>query len=163
MASSSPHAYFNSQPHEHNPQPRKYDPQPREYPAGSHLSGQTFGYSPQVPPAPQFELSPDVLAAITQALGQGVPAITSTQAAQPSTRRYFSNAITNTTSELPMSVIKELKSGFKNYISLALCTHKACQYATRSTDPIDTEIGWTEKGEIRLKQRLMNHERRERL
>lgn len=55
-----------------------------------------------------------------------------------------------------MSVIKELKGGFKNYIPLALCTHKACQTATRTTDPFDTEIGWTEKGEMRLKQRSMS-------
>jgi hypothetical protein len=74
----------------------------------------------------------------------------------PPTRRYFSNAITNATSDLPIPVIKELKAGFKNYIPLALCTHKACKNATRSTDPIDTEIGWTEKGEMRLKQKTMN-------
>ena len=156
MVSSSPHAYFNSQLHGHNPQPREYDPLPCEYPVDSHLSEQAFRHSPQAPHAPQFELSPDILAAITQALGRDVPAVTTTQDVQPPARKYFSKAITNTTSELPMSVIKELKAGFKNYIPLALCTHKACQYATRSTDPIDTEIGWTEKGEMRLKQRSMN-------
>jgi hypothetical protein len=103
--------------------------------------------------APQYELSPDVLAAIARAMGQSASHITS---GQPSARRYFSNPITNATSDLPISVIKELKAGFKNYIPLAFCTHKACQNATRSTDPIDTEIGWTEKGEMRLKQKTMN-------
>jgi hypothetical protein len=52
-------------------------------------------------------------------------------------------------------VIKELKAGFKNYIPLALCTHKACSNATRYTDPFDTEIGWSDKGEMKLKQRSM--------
>lgn len=54
-----------------------------------------------------------------------------------------------------MSVIKELKAGFKNYIPLALCTHKACLHATRTTDAFDTEIGWTDKGEMRLKTKSM--------
>jgi hypothetical protein len=80
----------------------------------------------------------------------------STQMVQPATQRYFSNAITNTTSDLPISVIKELKAGFKNYIPLALCMHKACQSAVHSTDPIDTKIGWTVKGEMQLKQKSMN-------
>jgi hypothetical protein len=70
-------------------------------------------------------------------------------------RKYFSNAITTVTSDLPLPVIKELKAGFKNYIPLALCTHKACTNATRSSDAFDTEIGWTEKGEMRLKQKSM--------
>jgi hypothetical protein len=59
-------------------------------------------------------------------------------------------------SDLPISVIKELKAGFKNYIPLALCTHKACYNATRYTDTFDTEIGWTEKGEMKLKQKAMS-------
>jgi hypothetical protein len=63
--------------------------------------------------------------------------------------------ITDTTSNLPLPVIKELRAGFKNYIPLALCTHRACSTATRSTDTFDTEIGWTEKGEMRLKQKSM--------
>jgi hypothetical protein len=54
-----------------------------------------------------------------------------------------------------MSVIKELKSGFKNYIPLALCTHRACSNATRSADTVDTEIAWNDKGEMRLKQKMM--------
>jgi hypothetical protein len=54
-----------------------------------------------------------------------------------------------------MQVIRELKAGFKNYIPLALCTHKACSSATRTSEPFDSEIGWTDKGEMRLKQRSM--------
>ena len=102
-------------------------------------------------------LSPDLLAAIARALGQG-----STSSAQPAVSsypplptKYFSKPITNATSDLPMSVIKELKAGFKNYIPLALCTHKACLHATRTTDAFDTEIGWTDKGEMRLKTKSM--------
>lgn len=45
-------------------------------------------------------------------------------------RRYFSKGIMNTTSKLPVVVIKELKNGFKNYIPLSLCTHKACLNVT---------------------------------
>ena len=153
VVSFSPHPYFNTQPCDYDPQP---NPPPREYHTEPYISGQTSRLSPQVPHAPQFELSPDILAAIAQALRQGAPATTFAQAVQSSSRKYFSHAITNATSELPMSVIKELRAGFKNYIPLTLCTHKACRYATRSTDPIDTEIGWTEKGEMRLKQRSMN-------
>jgi hypothetical protein len=52
-------------------------------------------------------------------------------------------------------VIKELRNGFKNYIPLALCTHKACSNATRSIDSVDAEIAWTDKGEMRLKQKAM--------
>jgi hypothetical protein len=72
----------------------------------------------------------------------------------PAMRKFFSNAITDATSDLPLPVIKELRAGFKNYILLALCTHKACMNATRSLDAFDTEIGWTDKGEMRLKQNL---------
>jgi hypothetical protein len=85
-------------------------------------------------------------------LGQRVP---DPSGLQPPTRKYFSRAITNTTSELPLSVIKELKGGLKNYIPLALCTHKACSNAMRYTNPFDTEIGWTDKGEMKLKQKSM--------
>src|SRR5271154_3589470 len=70
-------------------------------------------------------------------------------------RRYFSKVITDSTGELPIAVIKELKTGFKNYIPLSLCTHKACSNATRSMDAFDTEIGMNERGEIRLKQRTL--------
>lgn len=69
-------------------------------------------------------------------------------------RKFFSNTIMDTTSDLPLPVIKELKAGFKNYILLALCTHKACN-ATRSLDAFNTKIGWTDKGEMRLKQKFM--------
>jgi hypothetical protein len=58
--------------------------------------------------------------------------------------------------KIPIFIIKELKRGFKNYIPLALCTHKACQNATRFSDHVDTEIRWTEKGKMRLKQKSMN-------
>jgi len=75
--------------------------------------------------------------------------------AQPAKRKFFSHAITSAISDLPISVIKELRNGFKNYIPLALCTHKACSNATRSTDSVDTEIAWTDKGEMRLKQKAM--------
>lgn len=120
--------------------------QPYEYPHAQNSK------VPQVPAISQYGLSPDVIAAIARALEQNNPIASGSQ--QP-TRKYFSKAITNATSELPMPVIKELKAGFKNYIPLALCTHKACLYATRYTDPFDTEIGWTEKGEMRLKQKSM--------
>ena len=73
----------------------------------------------------------------------------------PLKRRYFSNAITSATSDLPLSVIKELRSGFKNYIPLALCTHKPCSNTTCSTEGVDTEIAWNDKGEMRLKQKAM--------
>jgi hypothetical protein len=103
--------------------------------------------------AAQYDLSPDVIAAIARALSDrdGNP-----PRPLPSTKKYFSRPITNATSDLPTSVIKEFKAGFKNYIPLALCTHKACTNATRHTDAFDTEIGWTDKGEMRLKQKSMS-------
>jgi hypothetical protein len=118
-----------------------------------------YKHDPQVHQAAladQYGLSPDVIAAVASALGQGAPT-TSQQppTAYPTVKKYFANAITNTMSDLPLPVIKELKAGFKNYIPLALCTHKACTNATRSTEAFDTEIGWTEKGEMRLKQKSM--------
>jgi hypothetical protein len=61
----------------------------------------------------------------------------------------------NTTSKLPVAVIKELKGRFKNYIPLSLCTHKACLNATQSTDAFDTEIGMNDRGKIRLKKKTM--------
>ena len=81
-------------------------------------------------------------------------AATNEQASHP-TMRYFSKVMTNMTSKLPVAVIKELKGGFKNYIPLSLCTHKACSNATWSTDAFDTEIGMNDRGEIRLKQKTM--------
>jgi hypothetical protein len=86
----------------------------------------------------------------------GTPATVATnERASCLTTRYFSKVMTNTTSELPVAVIKELKGGFKNYIPLSLCTHKACSNTTRSTDAFDTEIGMNDRGEIRLKQKTM--------
>jgi hypothetical protein len=107
--------------------------------------------------AAQYGISPNVMAAVARALAHDGPDPAARQPASRSTsmRKYFSNAITTVTSDLPLPVIKELKAGFKNYIPLALCTHKACTNATRSSDAFDTEIGWTEKGEMRLKQKSM--------
>ena len=106
-----------------------------------------------MPGAPHV-LTPELIAAIAAALGVGSACHQSVDA-QPPTRKYFLQAITNATCDLPIAVIKELKGGFKNYIPLALCTHRACTNATRSTDGIDTEIGWNDRGEIRLKQKAM--------
>jgi hypothetical protein len=102
----------------------------------------------------QYGVVPDTATTIDRALAQQYP-ILQVSGSHPPTRRFFSKAITNATSKLPLSVIKELKGGFKNYIPLALCTHKACENATRYTDPFDTEIGWTDKGEVKLKQKSM--------
>ncbi|KAF8814324.1 hypothetical protein BYT27DRAFT_7036661, partial [Phlegmacium glaucopus] len=100
-------------------------------------------------------ISPDLLAAIASALGSTAsPYVPNPESSQP-VRKFFSRTITNTTSELPIAVIKELRSGFKSYIPLALCTHKACSNATRSSDAFDTEIGMNERGEIRLKQKTL--------
>lgn len=55
----------------------------------------------------------DIIAAIAAALGPS--AATNIQALH-SARRFFSKVIMNTTSELPIAVIKELNNGFKNYI-----------------------------------------------
>lgn len=122
----APHANVYSDSH-----PHKLEPQPS-----------------QALSAPQYNLTPDVMAAITRMLGHG-------DSSRPTTRKFFSNAITNNLSDLPMSVIKELKAGFKNYIPLALCTHKACLHATRHTDAFDTEIGLNDKGEIKVKPKSM--------
>ena len=122
------------------------------HPATSHAQLSSTAYP--------IQSSPDVVAAIARALGhnndnQPQGTAVPSQPLAPM-RKYFSKAITNATSDLPISVIKELKVGFKNYIPLALCTHKACVNATRMTDTYDTEIGWTDKGEMRLKQKSMS-------
>jgi hypothetical protein len=109
-----------------------------------------------LPAVPQA-LTPKFIAAIAAA----VSGITTNSVlpgnpnAQLAPRKYFSHVITNAMSDLPLSVIKELKGRFKNYIPLALCTHKACLNVTRTTEVVDTEIGWNDKGEIRLKQKDM--------
>lgn len=105
--------------------------------------------------APQFMLTPDVIAAILVATGSAGTNHLLAENAQPPARRYFLHVIMNTMSDLLISVIKELKAGFKNYILLALCTHKACLNASCSTEAIDTKIRWNDKGEIRLKQKAM--------
>ncbi|KAF8814363.1 hypothetical protein BYT27DRAFT_7266154 [Phlegmacium glaucopus] len=113
---------------------------------------------PTLPPADNQAhpvINADLIAAIAAALGSSAsfpPA--STQPVEPM-HQFFSRTITNATSELPIAVIKELRGGFKNYIPLSLCTHKACSNATRATDTFDTEIGMNERGEIRLKQKTL--------
>ena len=72
------------------------------------------------------------------------------------TSKFFSQTILSTTSELPNTVITQLKGGFKNYIPLSLCTHKACNLAAKSLDAFDAEIGMNDKGEIKLKQKSLN-------
>ncbi|KAF8809631.1 hypothetical protein BYT27DRAFT_7241084 [Phlegmacium glaucopus] len=100
-------------------------------------------------------INADLIAAIAAALGSSASfPQASAQLPDPITQ-FFSRTITNATSELPIAVIKELRGGFKNYIPLSLCTHKACSNATRSTDAFDTEIGMNERGEIRLKQKTL--------
>lgn len=99
-----------------------------------------------------FEFSPELMAALARALDRGQP---SSSQPQVPARKYFSKTITNATSDLPTSVIKELKAGFKNYIPLALCMHKACLTATRTTDPFDSEFGLADDGKIRWKQKSM--------
>ena len=107
---------------------------------------------PQTSAVAQYGMAADIPTVMNGPLDQRGPA---PSGPGPLVRKYFSKAITNNTSELPTSVIKELKAGFKNYIPLALCTHKSCSNATRYTDPFDTEIGWTDKGEMKLKQKSM--------
>ncbi|KAF8812632.1 hypothetical protein BYT27DRAFT_6403982 [Phlegmacium glaucopus] len=104
-------------------------------------------------PRPQLDVNADLLAAISAALGSAIPNVSTNVGPSQPGRKFFSRTITNTTSELPISVIKELKNGFKAYIPMSLCTHKACSNAMRSTDAFDTEIGMNERGEIRLKQK----------
>ena len=104
-------------------------------------------------PGPDLDLSPAVLAAIARALNH-VPADSAQAVQPPLPRKIFSNPITNHTNDLPITVIKELKGGFKNYIPLSMCMHKACSHATRTPETVDTEIGWTDKGEMRVKQKL---------
>jgi hypothetical protein len=97
----------------------------------------------------------ELIMAIMAALGTGgaIPATGGSPPTQPA--EFFSATITNTTSDLPIIMIKELKSGFKNYIPLSLYTHKACSNATRATDLFNTEIGLNEEGEIKLKQKTL--------
>lgn len=52
----------------------------------------------------------------------------------------FFIAITNVISDLPLSIIEELKAGSKNYIPLVLCTHKACLNSTWSVDTFNAKI-----------------------
>jgi len=119
-----------------------------------HKIAQTLaGVASDQPPASHPMLNTELLAALSSALGLGgTTQMTSSGAPQP-VRKYFSQPITNAISKLPITVIKELKRGFKNYIPFALCTHKACTNATRATDTLNTEVGFNEKGEIKLKQR----------
>ena len=89
------------------------------------------------------------------ALGAGGAIPAAVGSTPPQATEYFSTTITNTTSDLPITIIKELQRGFKNYIPLLLCMHKACSNATRATDLFNTEIRLNEKGEIKLKQKTL--------
>ena len=97
----------------------------------------------------------ELVAVIIATLGVGgaIPATGSSTPLQQG--EYFSTTITNAMGDLPITVIKELKGGFKNYILLPLCMHKACSNATRATDLLDMEIGLNDKGEIKLKQKML--------
>ncbi|KAF8801181.1 hypothetical protein BYT27DRAFT_7310713 [Phlegmacium glaucopus] len=118
-----------------------------------HVGSSPAGIHPACWKWPQLDVNADLLAAISVALGSAILNITPNVGPSQPSRKFFSRTITNTTSELPISVIKELKNGFKAYILMSLCTHKACSNAMRSTDAFDTEIGMNERGEIRLKQK----------
>ena len=74
---------------------------------------------------------------------------------QQQVAEYFLATIINTTSDLSITVIKELQHGFKNYIPLFLCTHKACSNATRAADLFNMEIELNENGKIKLKQKTL--------
>jgi hypothetical protein len=71
-------------------------------------------------------------------------------------RKLFSREVTDSVSELPPSAVKILKSGFKSYLPLSSCTHKACRVATRTLDSLDAEISLGEKGDIKVKQKNMS-------
>jgi hypothetical protein len=124
-----------------------------------HASTPTFAVAAQASAVGSSVAHPvvnaELVAAIVAALGGGgtVPATGSDAPLQLS--EYFSATIMNATSDLPVSVIKELKGGFKNYIPLSLCMHKACSNATRAPDSFVTEVGWDEKGELKLKQKAL--------
>ncbi|KAF8814089.1 hypothetical protein BYT27DRAFT_7206355 [Phlegmacium glaucopus] len=100
-------------------------------------------------------LNADLIAAIAAALGSSASFSPASALPAEPLHQFFSCTITNATSELPIAVIKELRGGFKNYIPLSLCTHKACSNATQATDMFDTEIGMNERGEIWLKQKTL--------
>jgi hypothetical protein len=76
----------------------------------------------------------ELVAAIMAMLGAGGAILVTGNNTPPQLEEYFSTIITNATSNFPITVIKELKGGFKNYIPLSLCMHKACLNATRATD-----------------------------
>jgi len=129
-------------------------------PVGQQIEMQVHMHGPgpqvsQTSMASQYALAPEVIMAIVAAIGLSGANPTQPEKAQLPTRKYFFHAIRNATSDLPIPVIKELKARFKNYIPLALCTHKACLNTMCSTDTIDTKIAWNDKGEMRLKQKAM--------
>jgi hypothetical protein len=68
----------------------------------------------------------------------------------------FTRAIADSSNELAPNIIKLLEAGFKTYIPLSSCTHKACRLASRSAEAFDSEISMNEKGEIKLKHKAMN-------
>lgn len=57
---------------------------------------------------------------------------------------------------IPLQIQQVICQFLLSIIPLAICTHKACISATHSTDPFDTKIGWTDKGKMRLKQKVMS-------
>jgi hypothetical protein len=129
-----------AQPDEHSPHGRA------TFPTQMPIAGSSTAHP---------SVNAELVAAIVAALGAGGVIPATGNNAPPQLGEYFSTTITNATSDLPITVIKELKGGFKNYIPLSLCTHKACSNATRATDLFDTEIGLNEKGEIKLKQKTL--------
>jgi hypothetical protein len=85
---------------------QRFSPIIPQYVGQPHTHEQMYPYHHPYMPAPidsqpsvatQFELSPDVIAAITRALAQNSAVASSSQ---PPQRKYFSKAITNATSDL---------------------------------------------------------------
>ena len=70
----------------------------------------------------------ELVAVIVAALGAGGTVLATSSDAPLQLGEYFSATIMNAMSDLPISVIKELKGRFKNYIPLSLCTHRLFHY-----------------------------------
>jgi hypothetical protein len=85
-----------------------------------------------------------------------LPAVTPLAVVEHPSVKRFSQAITDSTSELPPHIIKALEGGFKTYIPLASCTHAACRTASRTVESYENEISLTEKGEVKVKHKSMN-------
>jgi hypothetical protein len=118
--------------------------------------------------AKQASTDPNLLASeLTKALGAGTSngaikkslastAIIPTTVGKTDQANLFTRAITTTSNELAPNMIKLLEAGFKTYIPLSSCTHKACRLASRSVEAFDSEISMNEKGEIKLKHKALN-------